>query len=400
MRIGLVCPYTWDSPGGVKAHIQDLAENLIALGHDVSVLAPVDDPDAPDLPAYLVPAGRAVPIAGNGSVARVSFGPVSLTRTRRWLRNGQFDVLHIHEPNAPSISMLAMWSAKGAIVATFHLSRATRSVLMTVFESILQTGLEKLTGRIAVSAAARKVVMEHFGGDAVLIPNGVSVSRFRGAQPLPGRPRRPTVVFLGRIDEERKGLAVLLAALPALVRRIPDVLLLVAGPGDRPELPAALRPHVEFLGLVSEADKPSVYASGQVYCAPNTHGESFGIVLTEAMAAGTPIVASDLEAFARVLEEGRAGVLFPVGDAAALATALGDLLEDPTRRAHLSAEGARAVLTYDWESVTARIVEVYETVQLSAPVVDGFDEDLPEDEDEGRASVTWRRLVESVRGRA
>lgn len=400
MRVGIVCPYTWDTPGGVQAHIRDLTESLLALGHEVSVLAPVDEPDAPDLPPYVVSAGRAVPVPYNGSVARLCFGPLSLTRTRRWLRAGRFDVLHLHEPNIPSVSMLAIWSARGAMVATFHLSRATRSLALTVFEPILQTGLEKLTGRIAVSPAARKVVMEHLGGDAVLIPNGVSVDRFAGAAPLPGRPSAPTVVFLGRLDEPRKGLAVLLGALPALVQRVPDVRLLVAGPGDPSDLMAAvpqpLHDRVELLGLVSEADKPSVYASGDVYVAPNTHGESFGIVLAEAMATGTPVLASDLEAFRRVLQDGRAGALFPNGDSAALAAALADLLQDPARRAALAAAGSQAVRAYDWSTVTASVVEVYETVRASAPVQDALDDDLPpEDAPEagGRAAATWRRLT-------
>lgn len=404
MRIGLVCPYTWDSPGGVKAHVQDLAENLLALGHQVSVLAPVDDPDAADLPGYLVAAGRGVPIPGNGSVARVCFGPVSMTRTRRWLRTGQFDILHLHEPNVPSVSMLAIWSAQGPMVATFHLSRATRSALLTVFESVLQTGMEKLTGRIAVSAAARKVVMEHLGGDAVLIPNGVSVARFRDAAPLPGRRRRPTVVFLGRTDEPRKGLAVLLRALPDLVAAVPDVCVLVAGPGDARKIvdetvPVALHGHVELLGLVSESDKPSVYASGDVYCAPNIYGESFGIVLTEAMSTGTPVLASDLEAFRRVLQDGQCGVLFPVGEPAALAEALVALLADPERRQHLRTAGQRAVAQYDWAAVTSRIVDVYETVRASAPVSDALDDELFDDENDSRAAASWRRLLESVRGR-
>ena len=403
MRVGLVCPYTWDTPGGVQAHVRDLAENLLALGHEVSVLAPVDEPDAPDLPAYVVSAGRAVPVPYNGSVARLCFGPLSLARTRRWLREGRFDVLHLHEPNIPSVSMLALWTARGAMVATFHLSRNTRSLALTVFEPILQTGLEKLTGRIAVSSAARKVVVEHLGGDAVLIPNGVSVDRFAGAAPLPGRPDVPTVLFLGRLDEPRKGLAVLLGALPDLVRRLPDVRLLVAGPGDAEDLleqvPAALRDRVELLGLVSEAHKPSVYASGTVYCAPNTHGESFGIVLTEAMSTGTPVVASDLEAFRRVLDEGRAGVLFPVGDSAALAGALADLLADPERRAALSAAGSRAVRAYDWSTVTRAVVEVYETVRAAAPVQDELSDELPDElggepsDPTGRAAATWRRLT-------
>ena len=405
-----MCPYTWDVPGGVQAHVRDLADSLLTLGHEVSVLTPVDDADTADLPVYVVPAGRAVPVPYNGSVARLAFGPLSLTRTRRWLRRGRFDVLHLHEPTVPSLSMLACFAARGPMVATFHTATA-RSRALQVFGTTLQPGLEKITGRIAVSPAARRVVVEHLGADAVLIPNGVSIARFEGAEPLPDQPDRPTVVFLGRIDEERKGLAVLLAALPRLVQLVPDVRLLVAGPGDPDEVPVptALRRHVELLGLVSDADKPRVYASGDVYCAPNTYGESFGIVLIEAMATGTPVVAADLEAFRRVLEDGRAGVLVPVGDPEALAVALAALLDDPVRRAELARQGRRAVTAYDWSTVTRQIVEVYETVATAAPHLGavGLDDladepdvdDDGQDDDPGRVSETLRRWLAVVRER-
>jgi phosphatidylinositol alpha-mannosyltransferase len=402
VRIGIVCPYSWDVPGGVQAHVRDLATCLLALGHQVSVLAPLDDPDDPDadLPGYLVPAGRAVPVPYNGSVARLAFGPVTLTRTRRWLRRGRFDVLHLHEPTVPSVSMLALFAARGPIVATFHTATA-RSRALEVFGTALQPGLEKITGRIAVSPAARRVVVEHLGHDAVLIPNGVAVARFAGAVPLETT-GRPTVVFLGRIDEPRKGLDVLLAALPSLQKQVPDVRVLVAGPGNLDE-PAP--ECVEMLGLISEADKARVYATGDVYCAPNTHGESFGIVLIEAMAAGTPVVASDLEAFRRVLEEGEAGMLVRVGDSLALADALADLLHDPARRAELSAAGSRAVLAYDWPHVARRIVDVYEAVAAAAPVEleDLGDEpdvdDFGQEDDPGRVSETLRRWLAVVRER-
>ena len=410
MRVGIVCPYTWDVPGGVQAHVRDLAESLLGLGHEVSVLTPVDDVETARLPAYVVPAGRAVPVPYNGSVARLAFGPLSLARTRRWLRRGGFDVLHLHEPTVPSLSMLACFAARGPMVATFHTATA-RSRALQVFGTTLQPGLEKITGRIAVSPAARRVVVEHLGADAVLIPNGVAVASFAGAVALP-RPDRPTVVFLGRIDEDRKGLAVLIAALPALVAAVPDVRLLVAGPGDPGEVPvpAEVAAHVELLGLVPEADKARVYATGDVYCAPNTHGESFGIVLIEAMATGTPVVASDLEAFRRVLEDGRAGVLVPVGDPAALAAALAELLGDPERRAELAAQGRRAVQAYDWSTITRQIVEVYETVADAAPVglaefedepdeLDELPDDLDEDDDPGRVSETLRRWLAVVRDR-
>ena len=401
MKVGIVCPYTWDVPGGVQAHIRDLADLLLELGHQVSVLAPIDEPDEAELPAYVVAAGRALPVPYNGSVARLAFGPLSLARTRRWLREGRFDVLHLHEPTVPSLSMLACFAARGPMVATFH-TATTRSRALQMFGTALQPGLEKITGRIAVSPAARRVVMEHLGGDAVLVPNGVNVRRFQGAEPFARS--GPTVCFLGRIDEQRKGLAVLIEALPELVRRVPAVRLLVAGPGDveqvRESIPPHLRDRVELLGLISDADKPRVYATGNVYCAPNTHGESFGIVLIEAMAAGTPVVASDLEAFRRVLDNGRAGVLVPVGDAPALAGALADLLEDPARQQDLARVGAEVVLQYDWSTVARQIVEVYETVRAAAPVdldADLGDElaTLPEtdDDDPGRLLPALRNWL-------
>ena len=401
MRVGLVCPYTWDVPGGVQAHVRDLAESLLALGHEVSVLTPVDDPDEAALQSYVVPAGRTVPVPYNGSVARLAFGPLTLTRTRRWLRKGGFDVLHLHEPTVPSLSMLALFAARGPIVATFH-TATSRSRALIVMGTALQPGLEKITGRIAVSPAARRVVVEHLGHDAVLIPNGVNVRAFAGAPPLHDAPHGPTVAFLGRIDEPRKGLAVLLEALPSLTAQVPDVQVLVAGPGEVDE---PLPPNVRLLGLVSEADKASLYATADVYCAPNTHGESFGIVLIEAMAAGTPVVASDLEAFRRVLDDGEAGVLFPVGDSAALADALAGLLKDPDRRHRLSAAGSRVVQAYDWPHVTQQVVAVYETVEAAAPVEldDSADEpdveDFGQEDDPGRVSETLRRWLAVVRER-
>ena len=182
VRIGIVCPYTWDVPGGVQAHIRDLAEELIREGHEVSVLASADD-DEP-LPSYVVPAGRAVPVRYNGSVARLTFGPISNARVRRWLRDGEFDVLHVHEPAAPSLSLLACYAADGPIVATFHAANP-RSRVLRVMSPTLQPALEKIRARIAVSEAARRTLVEHFGGDAVVIPNGVDVAAFRGATPLP-----------------------------------------------------------------------------------------------------------------------------------------------------------------------------------------------------------------------
>jgi phosphatidylinositol alpha-mannosyltransferase len=368
VRIGIVCPYSFDVPGGVQNHVMDLAEALIALGHEVSVLAPADE-DAP-LPPYVVPAGRAVPLPYNGSVARIAFGPVSTARVRRWLNRGAFDVLHVHEPLTLSLSLLAVLSARGPVVATFH-TAIIRSRALAAAQGVLQLVLEKITARIAVSALARKVQVEHLDGGAVEIPNGVAVAKFAHAVPLPGWPGEcapgtgGTLGFLGRFTEPRKGFAVLLQSFVTLAPHRPGLRLLVAGPGDPDDLydpiPPALRDRVTHLGLVSEPDKARMLRSVDLYVAPNTGGESFGMILTEAMAAGAPIVASDLDAFRRVLDGGRAGELFPTGDAEALTRSIAALLDNADRRVELAACAREAVAAFDWPAVAARVVEVYAT---------------------------------------
>jgi phosphatidylinositol alpha-mannosyltransferase len=372
MRVGLVCPYSLDVPGGVQNHVRDLAEALIGLGHTVSVLAPADEDEA--LPDYVVPAGRAVPVPYNGSVARLAFGPLSAARVRRWLAEGRFDVLHIHEPAVPSVSLLALWAAaQGPIVGTFHTSMG-RSRAMLSAAAILRPSMEKLAGRIAVSEHARTTLVQHFGGEPVIIPNGLYVDRF-SAVPRSPRWQAPggTLVFLGRMDESRKGLPTLLRALPAIARARPDAHLYVAGRGDiddvRREVPPECRDMVTFLGLVDEQTRGELLASADLYVAPNTGGESFGIILVEAMAAGAPVLASDLPAFRRVLEDGKLGTLFPVADTAALADEAVRLLGDDVRRGQLRKAASVAVRRYDWSVLCRDIVRVYETVHAGAGVV-------------------------------
>ncbi|MGI5448766.1 glycosyltransferase family 4 protein [Streptomyces sp. CA-243310] len=369
MKIGIVCPYSWDVPGGVQFHIRDLAEHLIRSGHEVSVLAPADD-ETP-LPPYVVSAGRAVPVPYNGSVARLNFGFLSAARVRRWLHDGVFDVIHIHEPASPSLGLLSCWAAQGPIVATFHTSNP-RSRAMIAAYPILQPALEKISARIAVSEYARRTLVEHLGGDAVVIPNGVDVDFFAKAEPKAEWGGR-TLGFIGRIDEPRKGLPVLMAAFPKIVEACPDVRLLVAGRGDEEEavasLPADLRSRVEFLGMVSDEDKARLLRSVDVYVAPNTGGESFGIILVEALSAGAAVLASDLDAFAQVLDQGGAGDLFTNEDADSLAAGAVALLRDPQRRAELSTRGSAHVRRFDWSTVGADILAVYETVTDGAAAV-------------------------------
>ncbi|MFG2399566.1 glycosyltransferase family 4 protein [Streptomyces lydicus] len=384
MKIGIVCPYAWDVPGGVQFHIRDLADHLIRLGHEVSVFAPADD-ETP-LPPYVVSAGRAVPVPYNGSVARLNFGFLSAARVRRWLQNGAFDVIHIHEPASPSLGLLACWAAQGPIVATFHTSNP-RSRAMIAAYPILQPALEKISARVAVSEYARRTLVEHLGGDAVVIPNGVDIDFFARAEPDP-RWQGRTIGFIGRIDEPRKGLPVLMQALPKILAEVPDARLLVAGRGDEEEavagLPAELRSRVEFLGMVTDEDKARLLRSVDVYVAPNTGGESFGIILVEAMSAGAPVLASDLDAFAQVLDQGEAGELFANEDADALATAAVRLLGEPARLAELRERGTRHVRRFDWSTVGADILAVYETVTAGAASVAA---------DEAVATRSRRRLT-------
>ncbi|WP_431920858.1 glycosyltransferase family 4 protein [Amycolatopsis tucumanensis] len=369
MKVGIVCPYSFDVPGGVQGHVTDLARALRDRGHEVSVLAPADD-DA-DLPDFVHPAGKALGIPYNGSVARLQFGPVSYARVRRWLREGGFDVLHLHEPAAPSLSLLALKVADGPIVATFHTS-TPRSRTLSAFQPVLRPLLEKITARIAVSALARRVQVEHAGGDAVEIPNGVDVEFFSRAKPLEGYPRAGgTIGFVGRFTEPRKGMDVLLEAARRLLPEFPELRLLVVGRGEADALRRMagpeLAPHLELLGQVDDATKARALRSVDVYCAPNTGGESFGMILTEAMAAGTAVAASNLDSFRRVLDDGRAGALFTTGDSAALADCLRELLGDPARRTSLAAAAGERVAIYDWPVVVTQVLRVYETAIAADP---------------------------------
>jgi phosphatidylinositol alpha-mannosyltransferase len=364
LRVGLVCPYSWSATGGVQVHIADFAEELWRRGHEPSILAPADAED--EVGDGVVWGGRPVAVPYNGSVARLTFGPVSAGRVHRWLSSGRFDVVHVHQPDSPSLSILTVWAADDPLVGTWHMA-SERSRAMVGFSGILRPSLEKIEARIAVSEAARTTLVNHLGGDPVLIPNGVHVERYAAARPrsdyqAPGG----TVSFLGRLDEPRKGLPVLLAAWPEVVRRRPQARLLVAGPGDIEEaeqvVPDEVRNTIRWLGRISDHDKAVMLASSDIYVGPHTGGESFGIVLVEAMAAGVTVVASDLPAFRAVLAEGEAGRTFPTGDSTALAAELLHLLASPEERERLRVGARRQVTAYDWSTVTDQVLEVYDLV--------------------------------------
>jgi len=386
-RIGIVCPYSWDVPGGVRSHVADLALTLQSKGYEVSVLAPVEDPDT--LPDYVFDGGRPIAVSYNGAVARMSFGVRATRRVQQWIREGNFDIVHIHEPLAPSSSLLTCWAAKGPLVATWHSSHE-RSRMLSAGYYVAQTAMEKIRGRISVSEAARETLVRHIGGDAVLIPNGVRVAEFRDQESVLVEGTKK-ILFLGRIDEPRKGLEVLLRAIPHVFSALDRCELIVAGPGDPAEFQDLVDPswgdRVKFVGIISDEEKRRTLHQADLYVAPHIGGESFGIVLAEAMAAGTAVVASDLPAFDRVLQSGKAGKIFPVGDSEALALAITELLTDTDQRQALVDAGNIRVMDFDWNHVVQDVIAVYEAVHTEGEKVE---EDL-------RGQVVGRFAGRSIR---
>lgn len=371
MRIGIVCPYSLDRPGGVQLHVIDLAEALIRRGHHVSVLAPA----APHtkVPGYVRTAGRSIPVHYNGSTARLTFGLIAAARVRKWLADGDFDVVHLHEPGTPSLSLIAMWARLGPTVGTFHTS-TEGSTLMRLGKPWIKPGYEELDARIAVSPSAARTIGEHLRvAPTHIIPNGVDTSAYVNALPREewqGTKKAPTVGILGRMDEPRKGLETFLDSIPLVRARHPRARFLVAGRFSDRVAAKAARAGAEVVGELDEAEKATFMSSVDVYCAPNTGGESFGIVLVEAMAAGAAVVASDLVAFRDVAtsDEGqRCADFFHVGHALGMAEKISALLDDPQGRAALAARGRERAGTFDWHQVSPRIEETYrDAIRLDA----------------------------------
>ena len=359
LNIGIVCPYGWDAPGGVQAHISDLRSYLVAKGHKVSVLAPTADEDS--LPDWVVSAGKPLSIPYNGAVARVLFGPVAFAKVKQWISDNEFDLLHLHEPAIPSISLLACWAADGPMVGTFHASAKKQKASFAIVP-ILEPVIEKLSARIAVSEAARETLVAHLETDAVVIPNGIYAKKMLGKV----RPEwnGETLGFMGRFNEPRKGLKVLIDALPIISRFMPNVRVLVAGPGNPDEflneIDPQIRSRIEFLGKLTEEEKADFMSSVGAYVGPNTGGESFGIILAEALAGGAAVVASNIPAFAAVLQNGQFGKLFKSEDSTDLAKVIIDLLRDRDARDEMAKGGQSYAQKFDWDVVAENIFEVYE----------------------------------------
>ncbi len=362
LKIGIVCPYGWDTPGGVQIHIKELSQWLIAKGHEVSVLAPVTD-EGQNIEPWVVSAGRPISIPYNGAIAKVIFGPLASSRVKQWIANGNFDLLHLHEPAIPSLSLLAGWAGDGPMVATFHAAANPQKVANAI-GTMLDPLIERITAKIAVSEIARETLKDRFDTEAVVIPNGIDTSKFEGIGVRSEWALPNTLGFIGRFDEPRKGLAVLFAAIPKISYKVPNLRILVAGPGNASDfeklVPPELRERITFLGRISEIEKAQFFKSVSLYIAPNTGGESFGIILAEAMAAKTPIVASDLPAFTKLLDNGSAGALFASENSDDLADTIIKLLDNQEMREKIAIAGYEKAKSFDWDSVGDQILSVYE----------------------------------------
>ena len=378
MRIGLVSPYSYTYPGGVGRHVEALAQELTDAGHDARILAPYDPDDrlaramhrgaAPErrpLPDNLIPLGRTVGLPFNGAVSNLSVFPESVATLGRELRHGGYDVVHVHEPNAAFVSWFAAEAAPGPLVGTFH--TYSRSVAGgTVTANLGARRLyRKLGARIAVSEAARWTAQRFYGGNYRIIPNGVDLA---AAQPHHSAGGELQILFVGRADA-RKGLPVLLRAFEALRHAGVPARLTVAGATPAEVEPLLLDPEgVEVAGRVTEDEKWRLLGQADILCAPSLGGESFGMVLTEAFASSTPVVASDIAGYRDVVRDGVDGVLVPSADPAALGEALQDLALDPGRRERLAAAARDRAERFAWPTVAAEVAGVYETaVELPVP---------------------------------
>lgn len=327
MKIALVSPYDFTHPGGVSEHVAHLRSEFQALGHDVTVMAPRSRKGGLEVTDDFVGVGRTVAIPGNGSTVRLTFDVTLYAAVKAMMRRERFDIVHVHEPLVPALPYMVLLNSDAVNVATFHAHGSSSGAWYTAFKPYMNLLMSRIDSRIAVSEPAREFVSQYFGGPYETIPNGIDIDRFGDPEPLPwafdGRPR---ILFVGRFTEPRKGFKYLLRAMPLVQQQFPDARLVVVGTGKPEKFEGLMERYrvanVDFIGFVPPSELPRYYASCDVFCAPSIKGESFGIVLLEAMAAGTPVVASDLPGYRRLTDDGRAATLVPPGDAAALADAL------------------------------------------------------------------------------
>lgn len=381
MRICLVSPYSWSFPGGVLEHVDALATQMERRGHRVCVMAPNDPLDVRTrllhpklgrhgpLPPLVEPVGRSVPVPMNGSLANLAFSPSAWGAVRRVVRRQMPDLMHVHEPLVPVVSWAALAAAEAyriPVVGTFHANYPERGVYYRAFRTVKRAAdpMDRagriVKVRVAVSPAAARTASRYFPGEYRIVPNGVDTRRFAP----PASPRRDPgrVLFVGR-PEARKGLPVLLRAFEEVLDEVPEAHLEIVG--SRPEdvkIPKRLLSSVRVRGMLDDRELVGAMHAASVLCAPSIRSESFGVVLIEALAAGLPVLASDIPGYDSVITRGRDGILVPPGDPRALARELVRLLRDPELRARLAAEGLITARRYDWPQIASEIEEIYRSL--------------------------------------
>ncbi len=369
MKIGMLSEFYYPQPGGVSEHIRAVSQELTDLGHDVVVLTSNIRGDVPETGARVRRVGSSFPIRYNGSLSRISLGWRLGSALRQVLREEDLDVLHVHNPLMPTLPLLALRHASCPVVATFH-SYYQRDLLLEIFQGPLRKLLSRTQARVPVSLSAQKAVTGLFPGDYQIIPNGVDYDFFSQAVTLRKRQvrhnQRRYLLFVGA-QVPRKGLPILLHAFPRIAEECPDVDLLVVGDGPGPDrmkrqVPRPLRERVHFLGCLPRRRLLECFTSADIFCAPSLGRESFGMVLLEAMAAGVPVVASDIEGYRNVVTHDRDGYLIPPGSPDLWSQTLLNLLGDDEARAQLSRAGRRTAWAYRWRVIAERLESIYSEV--------------------------------------
>jgi phosphatidylinositol alpha-mannosyltransferase len=381
MKILLVSPFDFSFPGGVNEHVIELDRQFQTKGHDTRILAPRSEAEDEDDDGHLYKLGMSLPVPANGSTARVTLSPFFSSKVKEFLRREAFDVVHVHEPLAPMLPLMVLLHSRAINVGTFHAARSFNLAYLSC-KPILSRFHARLDIRITPSLAALEYVSQYFPGPYEIIPNGIDLDQFGPNVEPVGRflDGRPNILFVGRYNESRKGLKYLLQALPIVRQAFPTCRLLVVGPGNPGRFERLIErrglDNVVFVGSVPKRWLPSYYATCDVFCAPSTGRESFGIVLLEAMASGKPVVATDIRGYTAVIRHGAEGLLVEPKDPEALATALVHNLADVDLRRRLGRAGRERAEHYAWPAIAGRILATYERAlarrgRIRVPVTTG-----------------------------
>ncbi|OQB28226.1 MAG: GDP-mannose-dependent alpha-(1-2)-phosphatidylinositol mannosyltransferase [Chloroflexi bacterium ADurb.Bin180] len=369
MKIALVTPYQYPYPGGVTEHVSHLDHCFREWGHEVKIIAPCPE-DATDIPDNVIRMGSHItPIGFGGSISRITLSPRIYRPVKKLLKAENFDIIHLHEPLMPALPLFVLRHSKTINVGTFHAYRETPHWGLETLRPVFDPFFDKLHAKICVSHAAWDQISRYYPDDYAIIPNGIDVQEFTNPGVLPIEKYvdgRPNILFMGRM-EKRKGFRYLMRAFPYIVEAVPDARLIVAGAFEKEDKEPFVRyarmhglSSVKFVGRVSEEELPRYYKTCDVFCAPSTGFESFGIVLLEAMAAGKPIVASNIRGYRSVMEDGQEGLLVEPENEHAIADAIIRLLQNPTLCQEMGQRGQRKAMRYDWPLVARQVLDVYE----------------------------------------